>query len=110
MRTRGIYPELWKSGRCPVRHKLWLDCQRGRAQAKYRGQVWEISEEQYIELWMTKDRYKQRGRKGDDLCMTRINKHLPWRVDNVYFPTRKEHFQDIYQGNSHKTREIECKR
>ena len=110
MRIPGIYPELWKSGRCPHRHKLWLECQRNRAQAKYRGQEWDIDEETFIELWMTDDRYKRRGRKGDDLCMTRINKNEPWNKDNVYFPTRKEHFQSIYLGISHKTREIECKR
>ena len=110
MRKNGIYPELWKSGRCPVRHKLWLECQRNRAQAKYRGQVWEIDEETFIELWMQDDRYKQRGRRGDDLCMTRINKTLPWTKHNVQFLSRKAHFQSIYCGISHKTREIECKR
>ena len=110
MRKSGIYPELWKSGRCPHRHKLWLECQRNRAQAKYRGQVWEIDEEQFIELWMTEDRYKRRGKGSNNLCMTRINKNKPWRVDNVYFPTRKEHFSQLYTGITRKTRELECKR
>jgi hypothetical protein len=110
MRIRGIYPELWKSGRDPIRHKLWLECQRNRAQAKYRGQEWEITEEEFIELWMLDDRYKRRGKGSNNLCMTRINKNESWNRDNVYFPTRKEHFQSIYLGISHKNREIECKR
>ena len=110
MRIPGIYPELWKSGRCPIRHKLWLECQRNRAQAKYRGQEWDIDEETFIELWMTNDRYKQRGRSGHNLCMTRIDKNKPWNKHNVQFQTRKDHFRSIYLGNSHKTRIIECKR
>jgi hypothetical protein len=110
MRKQGIYPELWKSGRCPIRHRLWLECQRNRAQAKYRGQVWEIDEEQFIQLWMQDDRYKQRGKGANNLCMTRINKRESWNVDNVYFPTRKDHFQQLYTGTTRKTRELECKR
>ena len=103
MRKQGIYPELWKSGRCPIRHRLWLECQRNRAQCKYRGQQFEITEEQFIELWMKDDRYKRRGKGATDLCMTRKDKQLPWRVDNVYFPTRREHFQGLYTGTTRKT-------
>lgn len=110
MRTPGIYPELWKSGRCPIRHRLWLECQRNRAQAKYRGQEWMITEDEFIQLWQEDDRYKHRGRNGDSLCMTRIDKQKPWHKDNVKFQKRREHFREIYQGKSHKTREIECKR
>ena len=110
MRAHGIYPELWKSGRDPVRHRLWLECQRGRAQATYRGQVWEIDEEQFIALWLEQDRYKSRGRSPHSLCMTRIDKQLPWRVDNVKFATRREHFKEIYKGIPKKSRKLECKR
>ena len=110
MKKRGIYPELWKSGRDPVRHKLWLECQRNRAQAKYRGQVWEIDEDEFCDIWIEGDRYKKRGRGPHDLCLTRINKNLPWRVDNVQFLTRREHFSGLYTGISRFKREIECKR
>jgi hypothetical protein len=109
MRKPGIYPELWKSGRCPIRHRLWLECQRNRAQAKYRGQPWNITEEQFIELWMKDNRYKHRGRDGKSLCMTRKDKTQPWQPDNVYFPTRKEHFSSIYAGKSRKTYVNEAK-
>ena len=108
MRKNGIYPELWKSGRCPIRHKLWLECQRSRAQAKYRGQEWDIDEETYIELWMMDDRYKHKGKASGDLCMSRINKKEPWHRDNVYFPTRKEHFASIYGGITKKDYENEA--
>ena len=109
MRKQGIYPELWKSGRDPVRHRLWLEHQRNRAQAKYRGQEWNISVEEFIELWMEDDRYKHRGRDTNSLCMTRIDKHKPWQPDNVYFPTRREHFQAIYTGKTKNTYVNEAK-
>jgi len=109
MRKKGIYPELWKSGRDPVRHKLWLECQRNRAQAKFRGQEWQISIEEFIELWLRDNRYKQRGTGSSDLCMTRKDKHKPWCVDNVKFQTRREHFQEIYGGIPKNSRELERK-
>lgn len=110
MRKRGIYPELWKSGRDPHRHRLWLECQRNRAQAKHRGQTWEIDENTFCDLWMEDDKHLRRGKGPNDLCMTRKDKDKPWTVDNVYFPTRREHFQSIYTGIPRKTRELECKR
>ena len=110
MRIPGIYPELWKSGRDPVRHQLWLECQRGRAQAKYRGQVWDMSEDEFCDIWIEDNRYKHRGRDPNSLCMTRKDKTLPWRVDNVKFATRREHFREIYAGIPRKSRKLECKR
>jgi hypothetical protein len=110
MRTPGIYPEMWKSGRCPIRHQLYTQCQRARAQARFRNQQWEITEEQYIQLWQQNDRYKQRGRGRHSLCMTRRDKRLPWRVDNVEFMTRQAHFSSIYEGvaKTDYVRETEC--
>jgi len=106
-RQAGIYPELWKSGRCPIRHRLWLECQRNRAQAKFRGQVWEITEEEFIVLWMTDNRYQHRGRRADDLCMTRIRKDESWNKNNVFFPTRKQHFNSLYAGKSKENYQVE---
>ena len=92
------YPHIWKSGPDPVVHQLWLDCQRSRAQAKYRGQEWLITEQEYVDLWMKDDRYKFKGRNRENICMTRIDKTKPWQVSNVVFENRAEHYRKRYEG------------
>lgn len=92
MRKSGQYPHIWKSGADPIDHKLWIDCQRARAQAWYRGQEWLITEQEYVQLWREDDRYLRKGRTVNDLCLCRRDPDLPWTLDNVEFKTRQEHY------------------
>lgn len=92
------YPHTWTSGPDPVRHKLYLACQRARAQAKYRNQEWHITEDEYCDLWIEDDRYMRKNRSSSGLSMTRIDKEKPWTVDNVEFMTRAEHLAGLYRG------------
>lgn len=99
-RRTGVYPQIWLSGPDPVDHKLFTDCQRARAQAWYRGEEWHITEEEYIRLWREDDRYKQKGRTADCLCLSKIDYSLAWTLDNVHFITRREHFRQCNQRSS----------
>lgn len=90
---QGIYPHTWKSGPDLTVHKLYVDCQRARAQAWYRGEQWQITEQEYIDLWLIEDRYQRKSRCREGLCMTRIDPELPWTLDNVHIITRLEHFR-----------------
>lgn len=93
-RKRGkTYPNIWKSGPDEVRHNLWIACVRAKAQAKYRGEEWLITPEEYIDLWMENDLYQNKGRGLDDYCLTRKDVYEPWSVENVEIITRREHFQ-----------------
>lgn len=87
-------PDIWKSGPDEVNHRLYTDCQRARAQAKYRGEQWFITEQEYIELWRTDDRYLKKGRAPDDICLTRRDHDLPWTLDNVEFVLRLDHYRN----------------
>lgn len=100
MPRQGSRPHTWLAGPDPIDHRLYVDCQRARAQAWYRGEEWFISEQEYIQLWREHDRYKQKGRTRDSLCLVKIDKALPWTVDNVEFLSRLEHFRSCpsYQG------------
>jgi hypothetical protein len=84
-------PQYWKSGPDPVDHKLYIDCQRARAQAWYRGETWNITEWQYIELWREQDRYLNKGRKSENLCLIRRDYEGAWDLSNVEIVTRHEH-------------------
>jgi hypothetical protein len=92
------YPHHWMSGAGEVEHRLYRDCQRCKAQAKFRKQEWNISILEYIALWMQDDRHLRKGRSADCLTMTRIDKTKPWSKDNVEFLTRREHMRSIYTG------------
>lgn len=87
------HPHMWKSGPDPVDHKLFNACQRARAQAWFRGEDWEITEQEYIDLWRTDDRYLKKGRHNSDLCMTRRDPFGAWTIDNVQIISRLEHYK-----------------
>lgn len=73
--------------------KLFMDCMRARAQAKYFDQEWTIGEQEYIAMWRTNDRYLNKGRGNDQYCLVRRDYDLGWHLDNVQIVTRLEHYQ-----------------
>ena len=76
-----------------VDNKLFMDCMRARAQAWYMGQEWTITEDEYIKLWRTGDKYKNKGRRNEDFCLVRKDYDRGWHLDNVHIVTRLEHYQ-----------------
>lgn len=108
MPRTGIRPHTWKiDSNDPVDHKLFTDCQRARAQAWYRGEEWHITEEEYINLWRTEDRYLKKGRTAESLCMTKVDHDLDWTLDNVQFISRREHFKTC---NQYKMKQVKQRR
>jgi len=94
-RLKGsIKPEDWISGPDPADHKLFVDCQRSRAQAWFRGEEWFITEQEYIKIWREGDQHLRKGRTKDSLCMVRIDPEKDWTVDNVKIIPRIEHFRN----------------
>ncbi len=93
MPRAGIRPHIWKIGSDPVDHKLYVDAQRAKAQAKYRKEGWEITEQEYIKLWRKDDFYKKKGRSLDSLCLTRIDFEGDWTLDNVEIISREAHYK-----------------
>ena len=85
-------PETWITGPDPVRHDKYYAWLKHRAQAKYRGEEYSITWEQWETLW-TDDLFLQRGRRSDSMCLTRFNFEGEWCVDNVHIVTRLEHLK-----------------
>jgi hypothetical protein len=77
----------------PADHKLFMDCMRARAQAKYFDQEWTIEPDDYISLWRINDRYLNKGRANEDFCLIRRDYEQGWHLDNVVIVTRLEHYQ-----------------
>lgn len=64
---------------------------RMKAQAKYRNEAWDLTWEQYQEIWA--DKWHLKGRGSDQLCLTRIDWAGPWHIDNISIVFRIEHLR-----------------
>ena len=54
---------------------------RQKAQANYRGEGWDMTIEEYFEIW-TNEQWANRGRAPENLCMVRRDVEKPWSVAN----------------------------
>ena len=84
-------PHLWKvQGEVP--HQQFRCWQQMRAQASFRGEEFELTLEQYQEIWGSKWEFKGRG--IDDYCLTRVDMDLGWTIDNTQCVKRLDHLQE----------------
>lgn len=85
----GPRPRVWKSGPDPIRHEQYIAWARARAQANYRNERWELTFEDWVELWA--GRWHQRGRIKDTVCLSRRSYDQAWSRENCEIITRREH-------------------
>jgi hypothetical protein len=89
-RVRGkVYPHLQTYP--GIQREQRLSWNRMRAQAKFRNELWDISWEQFLDIWAA--HWHMRGRAVNSLCLTRVDWHGPWTVDNTKLVSRKAHVQ-----------------
>ena len=61
---------------------------RSRSQAWFRNESWELTWEDYQVFWKTTSRWARRGRRNEDLVLTRLDPTKPWNRDNCCILTR----------------------
>jgi len=83
-------PGAWISGPDETRHEQHIAWRQQKNQAQYRGEEWEIDFEDFILIWGTN--WENRGRRVDQMCMTRIDPEKPWVNENIQVIIRKELF------------------
>jgi hypothetical protein len=88
---RGPRPHVWRSGPDPEEHRKYRAFIQHRNQSIFRKEPWDVTWEQYKEIW--KDHWHERGRMKDQYCLTRVNYDEPWTWDNLMVVTRREHNQ-----------------
>lgn len=76
----------------PIEHEQHISWLRAKSQEKYLGRDWQITLEEYMQIW-GRDLWAKRGRKTNDLAMTRKDWDKPWTKDNVEIITRGEQIQ-----------------
>jgi hypothetical protein len=70
----------------PQDHEKFLVWHKARQQAIFRKESWQLTPEEFISIWGAQ--WPLRGRHRTDLCMTRRDPQLPWRLDNCEIVTR----------------------
>lgn len=68
-----------------------------RCQAKYRNESWELTWEEWRDLWLENNQYLRKGRGSNDLALVRISLRKPWRWDNVQIEVRRIHLVRIVE-------------
>jgi hypothetical protein len=66
---------------------------RARAQANFRKEGWTMTFEEFEQMWNQDGSWEQRGRRADDLLMTRLDSGMPWSFENCYIEVRRIHLQ-----------------
>lgn len=92
---RAPRPQVWKTGPSQTKHVMYMPYLRSKAQANFRGEEWNMSFDDFYSVWDGK--WDQRGRKGHNLCMTRVDETQAWTTSNVELITRKQHM--VRQGS-----------
>lgn len=90
---RGPKPDRWIVGPDAERHERFQPWHKARAQANYRGEIWDLTFDQWYDIWG--DKWDQRGRGADQYCMVLIDPDHGWTVNNVEVITRREHLQRL---------------
>lgn len=96
---RKVDRSTWKYGPDDYTHESHYAWLKHRSQARYRGEEYHLTFEQWHTLW-TPDTLAQRGRNNHSLILTRLNWDEPWDIVNVHVVTRPVHSK--LQGENRK--------
>ena len=66
---------------------------RSRSQAWFRNEQWDLSWEDFQAFWSTRKLWEKRGRRYDDLVLTRYDWEGPWSRDNCCIISRLDHLR-----------------
>lgn len=83
-----LRPHCWVVGDDPYKHSMYHPWLKTKAQAKFRGELFELTFEDYYYFW--KDCWYNKGRKPENNCLTRKDFDKPWSRNNCEIITRQE--------------------
>ena len=83
----------WYSGPDPLHHRMYVQFGYHRVTSRLRGDEWDLAWEDWRDIWLPN--WHRRGRKSQDLCLTRLDWEKPWSGDNIELVTRSEHSRRI---------------
>jgi hypothetical protein len=86
----------------PFTHARNLAFHRSACQARFRGEVWSLTFEEFCHFWHSESLWEQRGRKIEALVLTRWDTEKPWDTKNCCIITRDNQLKakiERYWGN-----------
>lgn len=83
-------PDLWVTGPDPIRRDKYYAWMKHKAQAKFRGEDYELEFEDWERLWPD-EAWFNRGRGRDCLILSRRDWAGAWSVDNCEIITKLEY-------------------
>ena len=89
---RKVNPKYWKTGTCPISRDKKYAYLKHKSQANYRGESYELTFDDWCSLWPD-ELWHRRGRRVDDLCLTRWDFNGEWSTVNTVVCTRRDHFR-----------------
>lgn len=87
-----IRPTAYKVGTCPLRRDKRYAWLRHKAQCKFRNEEYNISWEDWENIWSDED-FLKRGRGIDDLCLMKVEIDGDWSVANTQVIRRLDQLQ-----------------
>ena len=89
-KPRKMFPDNWLSGPDLLTHDMYYAWSKHKAQAAYRKEPHSLSWADWQTIWANPIDYQNRGRKPEDLTLTRIDDDGAWTMSNVEVMTRLE--------------------
>ena len=74
-----------------------------RAQAKLRGEQFDITIDEFMRVWPD-DLWLKRGRASDQYSMTRMDPNKPWTVKNVLIMCRADQLRYVIEKTTQRKR------
>lgn len=84
---------MWITGPNPLHHEMYVAFGYSRVSARLRGESWDLTWEQYRDIW--EPNWDQRGRSAECLCLARVDLEKSWNKNNVELITRRQHGQKV---------------
>ena len=78
-----------------------------RAMAKRRGVEFNLTHEQWWDIWEQSDRWEQRGRKRGQFVMSRKNDSGAYEIQNVFIQAQDENMREAQIGRKHSPDHVE---
>lgn len=87
---RRARPESWITGPDELIHEKYYAWHKHRAQAHYREEEYELTFDQWQEIWKDDEQFLNRGKTRECFVLTRIDPEAAWSMDNCEIITRYE--------------------
>lgn len=94
---RFYNPEKYVTGPDPVRRNKYYAYLKHRSQARYRGEDYSLTWEDWETIWQD-DVWEKRGKRSDSLCLAQKDISEGWHLHNIEIITRKEQVSRCHTG------------